>query len=1265
MHHLLKTRHWPGKKLAYLASALAFLAAGCGDGPICPSDISLTIFLPSSQITYDLSSDPGVQIDIPVRSNLGEGDTVVLVLLDSSGAELASQTTQSDANGDARFSNVTLPDGVTRARVTGETAECGSNSEEIALDVLVGKDGCGFTVREQPIDDPDFAPLGLLNSAIDAEPNTVGFQATLDVVTLAGFRAEAIAINSTTATETSLGIATADDAGAAALSVTLDEGQQALYVVCRSSAGTATAAAPSQFFVVDTEAPACDLSVPADGVAIIPAMDINDALGDTQIALTASVAEASRSEVEVDGVTFSVNGDTPIAGSQLDQDGKSTTEYTFVVDGSYEIEIVVPDVAGNRCVVKRSHTYVTQGCLPVTLTSPLAPVTTDKNGNPGDGIQLDLVVDVDSSQCTPDRVETDCGSGAVAPAPSSGGGVTLEITICDQAVCEVVDNCTVSVFDSNGIQTDQAVIVVFDNKPPAVALNFEDPASLNCNGQITPADDVDNTVAGVQIAVRVISPIGEALSNQSITITDSAGTPQVVTTDGEGRAQVTIPSGVDNHLVASADDTSGNTGQTTPCKVSLVDLAINFDPPVDDGELGGREGTVSGTDPKTLTLDICGTVSETPTSVEVAIDDDPAQTAELTGGAGWCLRDATLSEGSHTVTATAMAGPRRGELPFPVAVDLTPPGPIVGLTAVSPDRQAAILSFTAPDNDGEAAAEYIIKMANEPLDGGNFDTTGNAVCEVLSVSPSAPGLPETCSIEQLRGGIEYYFAVAALDALKNRTAIATAGPIKPDFVGTPAIESSDPGAFQDHLGYQMASGDFNGDGHSDLAIAAPFRGIKGPGDVDLPSLGAVYVYFGSTAGLGDTIAPNVTIDGVEVGGNLGQGLTTIRWNNDTVDDLAMSAPFTDRVYIFFGGSSFAGITGLSDADVQVGVNPTANALTSSLMGWSIATARFDSDQRDDLVMSAPFGDGGNGDLVVLYGGTAEPDRTTILLSPDDATGSGDARALIIQDANTTTADLFGNWVYNLGRTEGTSDTRDDIAVAYFNTVEVLVIRGRAQPGTTGTSRATFDSAIDLIIQHTDTADSELYFGSAMGSIPDLGSDGGRDIVVGAWGETVFNSNDGRVYILDGAATGTIDVSSAITRISASAPLRKFGTAVVNNAVTRSRADINNDGAEDLLIVGGSEGGGDTQLFVWYGNTESSPLLPQGDIDANTAHHTVLGPAEFKAPLPAGGQDFVMKAIWAGDINNDGLEDVCWADLQSPKVDATATRDGIFQVLSDT
>jgi hypothetical protein len=570
-------------------------------------------------------------------------------------------------------------------------------------------------------------------------------------------------------------------------------------------------------------------------------------------------------------------------------------------------------------------------------------------------------------------------------------------------------------------------------------------------------------------------------------------------------------------------------------------------------------------------------------------------------------------------------------------------------------RSSVGLSWITPAVLGDQAERYLVRVAQEPLDTSNFDSAGELVADVPV--PGAPGAPASLVIDGLTPGVQYYAAVVAESAAGVRVFVGAAGPAVLGFDATGAIGPVAPADGDNALGYQVAAGDFNGDSFGDLAVSAPDKIAGGEAGA-----GAVYVYFGAADGVLAT--PDVTIEGSTRFGALGRGLTTVRWNDDAIDDLAVGEPFGNggngRVRVFLGGSTFAGNDAPEDAEVSItGSGAAGDWLATSGLGFALTRARFDADARDDLVITAPGGGAGNGGVVVLYGGAT---ATDIVLSSQSAAGSGDAVALVLEDPDPGSiftnppAPFFGHHVFPLGRTQGASDGDDDIGVAYTEKNAAVVFRGRARPAGAGVTVAAFDAARDLEIRRLSSTDASSRFGTSMGSIADLNNDGAREIVVGMWRDL---ANLGRIEIYDGDRVGVQNASNIRLRsITPSAELCGaggcgLGSAVVNNAAGLIDPDVNGDGLEDLIVVGGM-GAGRVAMLVWFGG--SIPATP--DISSSTAQYVIPAPVEFEGAALGDSDATPITALWAGDINGDGLEDICWADWSA------SGRDGAFVLLHD-
>jgi hypothetical protein len=189
----------------------------------------------------------------------------------------------------------------------------------------------------------------------------------------------------------------------------------------------------------------------------------------------------------------------------------------------------------------------------------------------------------------------------------------------------------------------------------------------------------------------------------------------------------------------------------------------------------------------------------------------------------------------------------------------------------------------------------------------------------------------------------------------------------------------------DGFGSSLAAGDFDGDGHSDLAVGVPGEDVGAADDA-----GVVQVFFGSRS-KGLTIPGNISLDHDEPGiageagsgDSLGVALAAGSVDGDAYDDLVAGAPGYDvsatnaggTLHYFPGSKSGPSATGDRLLNLD-SANVTGAAKTGDALGVSVDIGDIDGDGFGDIAAGIPFREVGGHDnagaALVVYGAENGP-----------------------------------------------------------------------------------------------------------------------------------------------------------------------------------------------------------------------------------------------------------------------------------------------------
>ena len=442
----------------------------------------------------------------------------------------------------------------------------------------------------------------------------------------------------------------------------------------------------------------------------------------------------------------------------------------------------------------------------------------------------------------------------------------------------------------------------------------------------------------------------------------------------------------------------------------------------------------------------------------------------------------------------------------------------------------------------------------------------------------------------------------------------------------------------DRFGEVQATGDFNGDGFDDLAVATPMEDVAGMTDV-----GRVVVLWGSVFGLIET--GQHIMEGKEPFERLGSALAVSDYNGDGLADLAIGAPGrtiageaqAGAIDIFYGAADgFALRYDELDQSSQLipGV-PTAY----QRWGSSLAAGQFRSSPFSDLAVGVPrasvAGELNAGAVTVFYGranGLANGihRRAVEYWTQNSAASTSDTWDRSIADAAETedrfgaalvTGDFNGDHIDDLAIGAPGEDVNGQIDAGLVN----IVFGSTTGLTTLGNRALTQDSA-----GVPDAAEYDDELGATLAAA-DFNRDGRDELVVSVRNESVAGvPSAGAVHVFMGSDVGTTTVASqfwtqAHTEVYGEPGLRnRMGAALTTG-------DVNGDGYPELVVGVPGEDLGliDTGMFMVAHGTPNGLVGAQDFWWQNRAG----------LQATADSHDTFGASLTSGDFNGDGYVDV--------------------------
>jgi hypothetical protein len=460
----------------------------------------------------------------------------------------------------------------------------------------------------------------------------------------------------------------------------------------------------------------------------------------------------------------------------------------------------------------------------------------------------------------------------------------------------------------------------------------------------------------------------------------------------------------------------------------------------------------------------------------------------------------------------------------------------------------------------------------------------------------------------------------------------------------------------DSFGAAMASGDFDGDGIDDLAIA------------DRQHPGLVRIHFGTVWTLGNpagnpfqvATVPVPMVPGATLGSSnvLAAGDFTRDISND--DELVVGVPgdslsanhagavfVLDRrpqgnwVVAITIRQGFEGFSGISEAGDRFGA--------------ALAVGGFDANDRDDLAIGIPGettnGAVGSGAVYIVYQGIAG-----LMNSNEEA---------FLRGANGLTgAPIAGEDLgHALAAGDFNGDEIDDLAVGIpgnacagqADSGSVMVLLGRNDFDGLDAAGVTYWAQTTAGVR--DDCEVNDRFGSALaaGSFSEtpLGQPRTDDLAVGVPGEALSGvSLAGAVAVLFGGSTG-LTATGDLLLSEADLPGGSLAAAGFGSRLVSGQINASAGGGDNLVVAAplASENGQALAGRAW--------VIPQraGGLDPDTARPFALsGAYALGAPTA---QDVYGSQLAIGDFNGDGDNDLA---IAVPGHDGTGDGSGAVQVL---